>query len=303
MREAYMISSEAQGVIKEFINALSSSEHLHPKTLIEYAGDLKHFINWFEVSAYYSCSQSASIIFRLENVAELTLTNYREEIQTIMCLKPATINRRLTTLKRFFEWAAKQNIITLDPSKHIKLLPSEKVTPRQMTDKEEAELIASVEQYGTLRDQTILIIMLHTGLCTMEVCDLAPRDITVEKHQEHVTVRSGKRNKQRKVPLNPISLTALERYLSELPTDSLYLFPSEKTKERLCERALRYIIQKYMKHAQLEELSAHDLRHRFGYKMAENLPPQQLAQIMGLDNTETTMVYVNAARKDLIMNH
>lgn len=47
-----------------------------------------------------------------------------------MELKPATINRRLTTLKRFFEWATTQNVIDRDPSKLVKLVPEEKVRPR-----------------------------------------------------------------------------------------------------------------------------------------------------------------------------
>jgi integrase/recombinase XerD len=96
-----------------------------------------------------------------------------------MDLKPATINRRLITLKRFFEWAVSESMIRLDPSKPVKLVPEEKVSPRQMTDK------AAAVHLGTLRDRTILIVMFHTGLRTMEVCDLAPSDIQIEK-------RSGK---------------------------------------------------------------------------------------------------------------
>lgn len=51
--------------------------------------------------------------------------------------------------------------------------------------------------------------------------------------------------------------------------------------DRLTERALRHLIQKYMKAARLEGLSAHHLRHQFGYLMAENTPLHRLAQIMG----------------------
>lgn len=59
-------------------------------------------------------------------------------MQRITELKPATINRRLVTLKRFFEWAITEEFIRRDPSKPVKLVPEEKVSPRQMTDKEEA---------------------------------------------------------------------------------------------------------------------------------------------------------------------
>lgn len=289
------ISEQGDQIIHDFIHVLTTQEDLNPKTLKEYASDLKQFIGWFETSEH----QEEDIIFRIEDVATPTLTRYREVMQKTMELKPSTINRRLITLKRFFEWASTEGLIRRDPSKPVKLVPEEKVSPRQMTDKEEAALIATAEHGGSLRDQTILIVMLHTGLRTMEVCALTPGDIYIGKRSGQLTVRSGKRNKQREVPLNSTCRAALEKYMAKLPQNSTYLFPSEKTGDRLSERALRHLIQKYMKMARLEGLSAHDLRHRFGYVMAENTPLHRLAQIMGHDSLATTMIYVKATRSDL----
>ena len=130
------------------------------------------------------------MIFRIADVATPILTRYRETSQKVMELKPATINRRLITLKRFFDWAVLESTIRRDPSKPVKLVPEGKVSPRHMTDKEEAALIAAAEHGGSLRDQTILIVMLHTGLRTMEICDLAPSDIQIGKRSGQLTVRS-----------------------------------------------------------------------------------------------------------------
>ena len=99
--------------------------------------------------------------------------------------------------------------------------------------------------------------------------------------------------------MNVTCRTALEKYMSVNHLGGHYLFPSEKTGDRLTERALRHLIQKYMKAARLEGLSAHDLRHRFGYVMAANTPLHRLAQIMGHDSLDTTMIYVKATRADL----
>ena len=43
----------------------------------------------------------------------------------------------------------------------------------------------------------------------------------------------------------------------------------------------------------------HDLRHRFGYRMAKSTPLHRLAQIMGHDSLDTTMIYVQATQHDL----
>jgi len=295
MKEENTISIQGKQTIENFIQILTTHDDLSPRTLKEYTSDLKHFIHWFE-NTYH---QEEEIIFRIEDIATSTLTQYRTATQRDMKLTPATINRRLLTLKRFFEWATRELKISFDPSKPVKLVPKEKVSPRQMTSKEEAALIAAAQHYGSLRDQTLLIVMLHTGLRTMEVCHLTPNDIQIGKRSAQLTVRSGKRNKQREVPLNATCRTVLEKYQAKTPLNSPYLFPSEKTGNRLTERALRYVIQKYMRGARIEGLSAHHLRHRFGYVMAENTPLHRLAQIMGHDSLDTTMIYVKATRVDL----
>ncbi len=54
-----------------------------------------------------------------------------------------------------------------------------------------------------------------------------------------------------------------------------------------------------MRRARLADVSPHDLRHRFGYRMAESVPLHRMAQIMGYDSLDTTMIYVRATAGDL----
>jgi integrase/recombinase XerD len=68
----------------------------------------------------------------------------------------------------------------------------------------------------------------------------------------------------------------------------------------LCaERALGYIVKKYASVAKLLTVSPHDLRHRFGYRMAESVPLHRLAQIMGHDSLDTTKLYIQGPKQDL----
>ena len=109
----------------------------------------------------------------------------------------------------------------------------------------------------------------------------------------------GKRNKYREVPLNATARKVLEEYLLTLSVDTVFLFPSGKTKGTLSERALGYIIKKYTSSAKLPDVSPHDLRHRFGYRMAESVPLHRLAQIMGHDSLDTTRLYIQGTKQDL----
>ena len=138
----------------------------------------------------------------------------------------------------------------------------------------------------------MLMLLLHTGLRAHELCGLQVRDVTVNKRSGVLRVR-GKRNKYREVPLNSTARDALTAYLTTVRKEAPALFCSHKTGVALTERALGYLIDKYATLAKVEDVSPHDLRHRFGYRMATLVPLHRLAQIMGHDSLDTTMILVN----------
>jgi len=84
-----------------------------------------------------------------------------------------------------------------------------------------------------------------------------------------------------------------------LSQDATPLFRSEKRHARLTERGLGYLVKKYAEQAKLRDVSPHDLRHRFGYRMARTVPLHRLAQFMGHDSLDTTMLYVQGTKDDL----
>ena len=76
-------------------------------------------------------------------------------------------------------------------------------------------------------------------------------------------------------------------------------FCYHSNKEAVSERAVGYIVKKYASSAKLPNVSPHDLRHRFGYRMAESVPLQRLAQIMGQVSLDTTKLYIQGTRHDV----
>ncbi len=139
---------------------------------------------------------------------------------------------------------------------------------------------------------------LQTGLRAQEMCQLRQDQVKLGKRSGTLEI-IGKRNKYREVPLNATARKVLEEYLSALPSHTVFLFPSSKTKKALSERALGYIVKKYADGAKLVDVSPHDLRHRFGYRMAESVPLHRLAQIMGHDSLDTTRLYIQGTKHDL----
>jgi len=225
----------------------------------------------------------------------------------VLNLKPSSINRHLVSIKRYFGWATDEGLVARDPAKVVKLVPRVVPPPRHLTDKEEAALVAAVERYGTPRDHALIVMALHTGLRAEELCGLAPSSVKIAKRSGYLKVW-GKRGKYREVPLNSTAREALSEWMAELTEGAPCLFPSRKGEKNgdgerdlrpITDRALGYVVSKYAALAKVEDVSPHDLRHRFGYEMAKRAPLHRLAQIMGHDSLDTTMVYVRGTQGDL----
>ena len=161
--------------------------------------------------------------------------------------------------------------------------------------------MAVVTETGSLRDRAIIVLMLHTGLRTRELCTLTRAQVRLGKRSGTIVVQ-GKRNKYREIPLNATARAALLAYdpsLQKPQYSTAPLFLSEKKHAQLTERGLGYVIKKYAERARVRDVSPHDLRHRFGYRMAQSIPLHRLAQLMGHDSLNTTMIYVQGTKQDL----
>lgn len=299
------VSTDGQQAVDEYVRYLSDEQDLSADTRRNYRSDLRHFAAWCEAS--WVDGQEGNLSFGPTMIATPTLTQYRAYLQSVLKLRPATINRHLVSIKRYFAWAADSGLLQRDPAKVVKLVPLVAQPPRHLTDQEENALVAAITTYGSLRDRTLLLLALHTGLRAEELCQVQRSHLTLGKRSGHIVVY-GKRNKYREVPLNSTARAALEEYLPTLEPQTSWLFVSKKHSklpdgnkqaEPITERALGYIIAKYAALAKVKDVSPHDLRHRFGYRMAKTVPLHRLAQIMGHDSLDTTLIYVQGTKQDL----
>lgn len=290
------LSPSAQAALDAYRRHLREEVDLSPATIRNYLSDLRHFMAWCE--SVWSRGQDSVQPFALERIATPTLTRYREHLQHELQLRPATINRHLVSLKRYFGWANDQELVARNPASVVKLVPQTTRPARHLSDQEEAALVAAAENAGSLRDQTLIVLMLHTGLRVNEVCQLQRDHVVLHKRSGYVKVW-GKRNKYREVPLNATARKGLADYLAVADRDAPFLFVSQRTQAPLTPRGVGFVIKKYAQKAGLPDLRPHDLRHRFGYRMAETVPLHRLAQIMGHDSLDTTMIYIQGTEHDL----
>ncbi len=288
------LSEIGEKALADYEHHLRSDVDLRPTTIRNYLSDIRLFISWYEQTTPQEKEEPVS--FLPTQITTPTLTRYRDYLKHPLDCKPATINRYLVSLKRYFGWALERGAIQRNPAKVVKLVNRSPKSPRHLTDKEEEKLLAAAQHH--VRDYTLLLFMLHTGFRVGEVCALKREDLVLEKRTGYARVW-GKRNKYREVPLNITARNTLSEYFASDKAGKQFLFESQRTHQALTPRAVGFLIAKYAQKASIPALTPHDLRHRFGYRMAQKVPLHQLAQIMGHNSLDTTLIYIQATAHDL----
>jgi integrase/recombinase XerC len=293
------LSERGEQLLAQYEQQLRIEEDLACATIRNYLSDLRHFAAWCEF--VWKQGREVEPPFTPEAVTTPTLTDYRTYLQQKLYLKPNSVNRSLISLKRYFAWLLSMGQIRHDPAKVVKLVGEEMTFPRHLDDQEEQALVAAVTERGGARDRAIIVLLLHTGLRARELCTITRGQVKIGKRSGAITVY-GKRNKYREIPLNATARAALVAYDSSLlkpSSDPAPLFLSEKRHTQLTVRGLGYLIKKYADRAHISDVSPHDLRHRFGYRMAQSVPLHRLAQLMGHDSLDTTLLYIQGTKEEL----
>jgi len=296
-RKRLSLSETGQGSITLYETHLRLQVDMQPASIRNYVADVALFAAWCEGN--WAQGVEAGLLFEPTNVVTPTIIQYRTYLQTVVKLKPTTINRSLISIRKYLGWALDNHFIQRNPAQPVKPVPQTAPPAHHLTDKQEEALLRAIDEVNNLRDRALIILMLHAGLRVGEVRTLTREQIQIGKNTGGVQI-IGKRSKHRYVPLNATARAVLNEYLPTLLENEIHLFPSEKHHGALGERMVQLIVKKYAAMAKIDDLSPHDLRHRFGYRLAEaNIPIHRIAQMMGHDSYNTTMIYIKGTEADL----
>ena len=268
------------------------------KTVITYRTVLTQFIKWFN-ETYDTAS--------IEKVTPLDIKEYKQYLVAVLKRKPATVNKAIVTLKGFFEWAAENDFIKVNPTRKIKLVEKQVAAPKWLERSDQFRLLRSVEQekneFKQARDKAIILMMLGAGLRVEEVTNLELTDIAINSRSGSVVIRQGKRDKYREIPLNKDVRDAVKEYLNKRDRhkkkESRFLFVSERS-DKITTRALQHLISEYGYRAKIDGLTCHQLRHSFCHNLilaGEGI--EKVAMLAGHKSIETTRVYTIPGEKEL----
>ena len=146
--------------ITEFIDELQRQE-VAQRTIDSYDSDLLCFARWFKASIGED--------FTAQGVTPTDVRDYKAHLVTVERRKPATINRRLAALRRFFQWARASGYIQEMPMESVKGMQSVPRAPKSLEKREVDRLIRAAEK-GDKRNLAILQTLRHTGIRVGELC-------------------------------------------------------------------------------------------------------------------------------------
>lgn len=213
--------------------------------------------------------------------------------------KRATVQRRLAAVKAFFRYR-ETTTGTASPARPLRSPKAERKLPSIMEGADIRRMIefdAEDKRPQALRDRAIIETLYSTGLRVSELVGLDWRDIDEELAM--VTVRSGKGNKDRVVPIGEPALDALKAWRSAMPiaweSDGPVIINLRGT--RLTTRSVEMIVARRLIAAGIVgEITPHGLRHCFATHLLDNgADLRSIQEMLGHASLATTQRYTHVS--------
>lgn len=216
---------------------------------------------------------------------------------------PATIARKIATLRSFYRWLERNGNVPSNPMTLIRTPRQKKRLPKAI-DVEQVEILLSAPNDKTLlgaRDRAILETLYSTGIRVSELVGI--NFVDIDETGQAIVIR-GKGRKERIVPLGTHAMSAIFHYMGVLQSNGI---PSEsqdpvfinKHSTRLSTRSVRRKVSKYLDQVGLDpSISPHTLRHSFATHLLDNgADLRSVQELLGHQSLSTTQIYTHLTTK------
>jgi integrase/recombinase XerD len=219
----------------------------------------------------------------------------------------STQREHLGTLKDFFRWLTRRDVILHNPASELELPRMEKRLPQAVLTLPEVERLLAVPDVTDplgIRDRTMLEMFYSTGIRRTELCHIDQPDVNTERRTLHV--RLGKGKKDRVVPIGTRAIVWLELYLKEVRprlcldtrTQALFLtgYGGPFNPDVVSRMVAAWLARAGLK----RKGCCHILRHTCATHMLENgADIRFIQQLLGHEKLDTTAIYTEVSIKQL----
>lgn len=281
-------------LIQTFLDALWLEDGLSLKTRQAYGSDLVRLAEWLAQKP------------RQSSLAAATRADLQQWLgHELSSGKASSVARRLSGVRRFYQYLIRENRIAEDPTLRIDAPRQGRRLPSSLTEADVEALLSEPdpEEPIELRDRAMLEILYGCGLRVTELVTLRVDQANVRQGVLRII---GKGNRERLVPIGEEGVDWLLRYMNEarpsllkgIPSDDL--FPGSQARA-MTRQTFWYRIKTYASRAGIgKSLSPHTLRHAFATHLLNHGADLRVVQmLLGHADLSTTQIYTHVARQRL----
>jgi integrase/recombinase XerC len=308
-------------IVERFLSYLIDERAFSPYTSRCYGLDLRQFVEFLEgdlkMKVDMKAEQSAldASLAKKPVPASISASILSCDVEKIRGFlgklaeqnySPATMARKIATLRSFHKWLEKRGFTASNPMTLIRTPKQARRLPKAITVDEVERLLSAPDDNDLLgaRDRAILETLYSTGIRVSEVVAINRGDLN--ESNECIVIK-GKGRRERLVPLGAHALKSLRHYLDMLDAEMKAAGLTSSTDaplfvnkhgSRLSSRSVRRKVAKYLVKVGLDpDISPHTIRHSFATHLLNNGADLRAVQeLLGHQSLSSTQVYTHLAQ-------
>lgn len=285
--------------ISPFIDYLGYEKRFSPHTLTAYRNDLEQLRDYLQKEYSTELPAATHLVIR-SWIAQLMEQG----------ISPRSVNRKITTLKTFYRFLLRENLVRVNPMLKVQGPKTSKRLPVFVEQGPMDELLnvrvfntgnlEGEELYDAQLAHLVLELFYGTGIRRSELINLKQSDFNPGKATIKVL---GKRNKERIIPVGDVLKSLITNYINNKerlqvpssPDGVDYLLQRVKTGKKLGEKLVYTLVKKYLAQVTtIDKKSPHVLRHTFATHMLNNgADLNAIKELLGHANLSATQVYTH----------
>ncbi len=296
-RHSLLTAAESEiNQLDSFIDHLWLEDGLSKNTLESYRADLSQFNTWLNKS------KSRLLAANQADIQQYLAVKFPQS-------KPRSISRLIASMRRFYRYALRENLIQQDPTLQIESPKLPRSLPKSLNEQEVEDLLnaPNINEAIGLRDRAMLELLYASGLRVSELVGVSVNEVNTQDGVVRVT---GKGNKTRLVPMGEEAADWIDKYLKQARPDILQkrlcdaLFVTSRS-AAMTRQAFWYLIKRYAIIAGISKhMSPHVLRHAFATHLLNHGADLRVVQmLLGHADISTTQIYTHVARERLKQLH
>lgn len=293
-------SSVEQGIAL-FIEYLEKERNYARHTLDAYRRDLQQF-------ARFLYPRIAQVGIPIRAVQREMVQAFVEELGA-RGLKPASVARKLSTVRSLFRYCCRQRVLAGNPAAQVGVARPLRRLPHflPLAQIEQAISLPPATEFAGARDRAILEVFYGGGI---RLSELVALNLTALDLEEGTVRVMGKGRRERIAPIGGPAVQALKTYLQHragllidldiTQVDAGALFLNRRGR-RLHRRTVQSMVQRYLRQvAQLRTLSPHLLRHTFATHLLDaGADLGAVKELLGHATFSSTQVYTHVSLERL----